>query len=216
MTEETPPAPAARQPAPPSGAAPPRRLWLTIGEVVAVAGLGLAALNYWENHHDREQAAVEARQRQAAARASVFVMRGAADAEGTKVMLEPLKPEQAIQGQRYYFPTPVLAHAREIQAGRPQIDLVWFDDGLKQALKTARKTGRPYPKGEAELPVAIVTSYVEDGEMRTDRSLYRIGYTAKGGLLGALKLHLLGVSLVRRQVGEDVQAAVDAAWKAQE
>jgi hypothetical protein len=131
-------------------------------------------------------------------------------------MLEPLRSDQAIQGQRYYFPTPVLSRAREIQAGRPQIDLAWFDDGLKHALKAARKAGHSLPKGEAELPVAIVTTYVEDGEMRTDRSLYRLGYNAKGGLLGAVKLHLLGVSLVRRGVGEDVQAAVDAAWKAQE
>jgi hypothetical protein len=206
----------APQPEPkPTPAASGRRFWLTVGEVVAVAGLGLAALNYWESHRDREETLAQAARQAQAQKASVFVMRGEAEPEGKRVMLEPTSAAQVVQAQRYLFPAPVLDHAREIGAGRPQIDLVWFEGGLRGALKTARKAGAPYPKGEAMLPVGIVTTYIEAGETRTDQSVYRVGYLADPGMLGALKLQLTGAALVKRGVTGDLQAAVDAAWKAE-
>jgi len=203
----------------PQARPPGRRFWLTVGEVVAVLGLGLAGLNYWESHRDREQAlrqeAAEAAAKAQAQTRSVFLMRGVADEDGERVMLEPADPAQVVQTQRYFFPTPVLDHGKEIGAGRLQIDRVWFDEGLKTALKAARKAGAPLPKGEARLPVGVVTTYVEDGETRTDQSIYRVGYVVQPGMLGALKLKLVGVSLVRRGVTGDLQAAVDAAWRAE-
>jgi hypothetical protein len=189
------------------------RFWLTVGEVVAVLGLGLAALNYWDSHREREQVQREEAEKARTQGRSVFLMRGEADEDGERVMLEPVDPGQVVQTQRYLFPAAVLDHAKEIGAGRLQIDLVWFEDGLKRALKAARKAGAPLPKGEAALPVGVITRYVEDGETRTDRSIYRIGYVAGPGLLGAVKLKLIGATLVRRNVGGDVQAAVEAAWR---
>lgn len=192
-----------------------RRLWLTVGEVVAVLGLGLAGLNYWESHRDREQALRKEAETAKVQSRSVFVMRGEADEKGERVMLQPTDSDQVVQTQRYLFPAEVLDHAKEIGAGRLQIDLVWFDHGLARALKAARKAGADLPRGEAALPVGIVTTYVENGETRTDRSLYRVGYTAESGLIGAVKLRLIGASLIRRGVSGDVQAQVDAAWRAQ-
>jgi hypothetical protein len=191
-----------------------RRFWLTVGEVIAVLGLGLAGLNYWESHRDREQALrQEAATAQAQSR-SVFLMRGEADKKGERVLLEQTNPAQVVQTQRYLFPTAVLDHAKEIGAGRLQIDLVWFDDGLKAALKAAHKAGAPLPKGEARLPVGVVTTYIENGQTHTDQSLYRVGYLTESGLLpGAVKLKLLGAAPIRRDVPGDMQAVVDAAWK---
>jgi hypothetical protein len=200
-----------------------RRLWLTVGEVIAVLGLGLAALNYWDNHHDRtlteqqraqERARTEAQQKAEAQKTPPFVMRGAADAEGARVTLESLDTAQAIQSQRYLFPTPVLDHAMAIDAGRPQIDLSWFEKGLHDQLKAAKKAGTDLPGGEAALPVGVVTTYVEAGVMRTDRSIYRIGYVVEHGFLGAIKLHLQGISLVQRDVKGDLKTAIDQQWKA--
>ena len=191
------------------------RFWITVGEVVALLGLGLAGLSYWDNHRSREQAQRQEAEKAKAQSRSVFLMRGEADEDGERVILEPSNPAQVVQTQRYLFPTAVLDRGKEIGAGRLQIDLVWFDDGLKDALKAARKAGAPLPKGEARLPVGVITSYVEDGETRTDRSIYRIGYTAEPGLLGAVKLNLLGATLVRRGVTGDLQVAVDAAWRAE-
>lgn len=191
-----------------------RRFWLTVGEVVAVLGLGLAGLNYWEGHRDREQALRQEAQKAQAQNRSVFLMRGEADKKGERVILQPTDPGQVVQTQRYLFPGAVLDHAKEIGAGRLQIDLVWFDHGLGRALKAARKAGASLPEGEAMLPVGVVTTYVENGETRTDQSIYRVGYVAEPGLLGAVKLRLLGATPMRRDVKGDVQAQVDAAWRA--
>ena len=191
------------------------RFWLTIGEVVALLGLGLAGLSYWDNHRQREQTQRQEAEQAKAQSRSVFLMRGEADEDGERVILEPSNPAQVVQTQRYIFPGAVLDHGKEIGAGRLQIDLVWFEGGLKDALKAARKAGAPLPKGEARLPVGVVTSYVENGETRRDQSIYRVGYVAEPGLLGAVKLKLLGATLVRRGVSGDLQAAVDAAWRAE-
>lgn len=192
-----------------------RRFWLTVGEVVAVLGLGLAGLNYWESHRDREQALRQEAQKAQAESRSIFLMRGQADKDGERVILEPTDPGQVVQTQRYLFPSPVLDHGKEIGAGRLEIDLVWFDDGLKKALKEGRKAGGALPKGEATLPVGVITTYVENGETRSDQSIYRVGYVADSGFLGAVKLKLIGASLVRRAVRGDLQAAVDSAWRAE-
>lgn len=192
-----------------------RRFWLTVGEVVAVLGLALAGLGYWQNHRDRQQTLRQEAEKAQVRSRSVFLMRGEADEDGERVMLEPSSPAQVVQTQRYLFPTPVLAHGKEIGAGRLQIDLAWFGDGLKKTLKAARETGAPLPKGEARLPVGVITRYVENGETRTDQSIYRVGYLAEPGLFGAVKLRLLGATLVRRDVRGDVRAAVDAAWRAE-
>lgn len=195
-----------------------RRFWLTVGEVVAVLGLGLAGLNYWEGHRDREAALrQEAARAQAEAKAqsrSVFLMKGDTDKRGERVLFEPANPAQVVQTQRYLFPAAVLDHGKEIGAGRLQIDLAWFEDGLETALKAARKAGARLPEGEARLLVGVITTYVENGETRTDQSLYRVGYIAEPGLLGAVKLKLLGAALERRDVRGDLQAAVNAAWRA--
>jgi len=186
-----------------------------VGEVVAVLGLGLAALNYWESHRDHEQTVRQEAEKTQAQSRSVFLMRGQANKGGDRVMLDPTNPGQVVQTQRYLFPSPVLDHAKEIGAGRLQVDLSWFDGGLTQALKAACRRGAPLPKGEATLPMGVITTYVENGETRTDKSIYRVGYLARPGLLAAVKLELLGATLVRRDVKGDVQAAVDAAWLAE-
>ena len=195
-----------------------RRLLLTVGEVVAVLGLGLAALNFWDSHRDRthaelERVKAEAQQKAEAQKTPPFVMRAVADADGRRIVLEPLNADQAIQGQRYLLPTPVLGHTKAIDAGRPQVDLAWFEEGLRGQLRKARKAGTELPKGEAELPVGVITTYVDGGAMRTDRSLYRDGYVIDHGFLGALKLRLQGMSLVERDLKCDLQKAVDARWR---
>lgn len=190
-----------------------RRFWLTVGEVVAVLGLGLAGLNYWQSHRDHQEALRQEAAKAQAQNRSVFLMRGRADKAGERVILEPTDAGQVVQTQRYLFPAPVLDHGKEIASGRLEIDRVWFEDGLESALKAARKSGAALPKGEATLPVAVITTYVENGETRTDQSLYRVGYVAEPGLFRTVKLKLLGATILRRGVTGDMQAAVDAAWR---
>jgi hypothetical protein len=45
-------------------------------------------------------------------------MRGEADEDGERVLLEPTDPVQVVQTQRYLFPTPVRDRSKEIGAGQ--------------------------------------------------------------------------------------------------
>jgi len=57
--------------------------------------------------------------------------------------------------------------------------------------------------------------FIEDGQPKTDRAIYLIGYSLHPRVLRADRVEMEGLSLVRRDVGEDIQAAVDALWARQ-
>ncbi|MHB8284334.1 MAG: hypothetical protein ACYDD1_06630 [Caulobacteraceae bacterium] len=183
-----------------------RRFWLTVSEVVGVLALGIAALNFWESHH--EHVAAEHHEAMQAQAEAAFVMTGAADSAGEKIMIDPLKSAQAIQSQRYVFPTAVLDHEMEVSAARPQIDAAWIEAGLRKSLDAAHvKTA-----GEARLPVGVITTYVEDGDTRTDSSIYLVGYAYRPKFLTGMKISLQGLSLGRRAVKGDLAAEVNRRW----
>ena len=183
-----------------------QRFWLTAGEIVGVLALVIAGLNYWES---RQQHVEESRRAQVSAQAqAAFVAVGHADPEGRSVAISPLKETQAIQTQRYLFPSDLSASPREISAARPRIEVAWITDGVRKALGAAHVKGA----GEGMIPVAIETTYVEEGDERTDVSLYRVGYSWKPRLLGGEQIRLQGLALVRRNVTGDSRKVVDARW----
>ncbi|HZK98630.1 MAG TPA: hypothetical protein VFC47_01905 [Caulobacteraceae bacterium] len=185
-----------------------RRFWLNVGEVAAVLAVVIAGLNYWDSHREHAQAAKQSRALDEAR--SALVIRGSADADGRRIALEALRPGQAIQSQRYVFPTPILDHAMEVAAARPQIDAAWISAGLGRALQAGRVKG----DGEATLPVGVATTYVEDGQTREDRSLYRVGYAWRSRFIGGRRIILQGIALDRRKVGGDLRPLVDGQWAA--
>ncbi|HEY2179620.1 MAG TPA: hypothetical protein VGH15_13655 [Caulobacteraceae bacterium] len=185
------------------------RFWLSVGEGAAVIAVVIAGLSYWDSHRQHtEESRRAAEQSQAAA---ALVLRANAEENGRRLTLESVDAQQVIQSQRYYFPAAILGHAMEVSAARPQIDLGWIAGGLSKALDAVH-AGKD---GEARLPVAIVTSYVEAGETRQDRSLYLIGYSWRSHFLGGRDIVLQGLALQRRGVGGDPQAAVERARRAQ-
>ena len=188
-----------------------RNITLRVGETVAVLGLMLGLASFLVGRADRraedaEERRAKAEASQQQARATALVLRGEVDGKGERVLLEPVDPEQVIQTQTYLFPRAVRDRGREIDAGRPQIDLVWVADGLKQEHRALEKAGADPGDGEQELPVAVVTTFIQDGETRTDRSLYRVGYRIKDGLLGRSAVELTAVSLIRRARSGELQA----------
>jgi hypothetical protein len=192
-------------------AKPKRRIpvrWLALSEIVAVAAVVIAGLGYWDNHREREQQsrdkAEAAREKRAEERASAvkqsFILTGQASSE--RIRLSPVNPDQVIQTQTLTFPTPV--RGDEVQTtGNPRIDRKWFEDGLKKAR---------HGDG-SRLPVGVVTTYIEDGEIRSDRAIYFVGYSLKGRLLRGAEVQLDGLSVARRGVSGDLQAQVDALWE---
>ena len=193
------------------GGAPPKRrqgFWLTAGEIVGVLALVIAGLNYWDSHkqHAEDEKRVQAQTQAAVA----FVAVGEADAEGKTVVLRPLKSAQAVQSQRYIFPKDVLNHPMDITAERPRIEADWVAGGLRRALESVHAKG----SGAARVPVLIETTYVEDGDTRTDVSLYQLGFFWKSEFLSGRQIPLAGIALARRNPGAGAQEFLEKRWAA--
>jgi hypothetical protein len=196
------------------GPSRPRLRWLTLAELVGVLALVVAAAGWWDSHRehlqeDRERAAAAKTQAAEAKRATLresFLLTGSGDTE--RLRLAPARGDQVIQTQTLVFPSAVRKDPVET-TGNPRIDRRWFESGLKDA------HALPKDDAEARLPVAVETAYVDAGETRTDRAIYWIAYSAKHRLLRGSQVQLDGLSLARRGVTGDLQAAVDAVWAKQ-
>jgi hypothetical protein len=192
--------------------------WLTLAEIVGVAALAIAGLGYWDSHRER----VQQDQERAAAerdRAAAAAERGRAKAQeaqqeaarhallltGTpaagELRLQPARSDQVIQTQTLWFPTEVRADSVST-TGNPRIEARWIEGGLRKVVKA----------GDHRLPVAIETTFIEDGQTRTDRSVYLIGFNLHGRMLGGPRLEFEGLSLARRGVAGDLQAAANGYW----
>jgi hypothetical protein len=191
--------------------------WLSLAEFVGIVAVAIAALGYWDSHReraqtDRERAAAE-QEKKAEAKAGAlklsFLMTGAPEGAGDRLRLATVHPEQVIQTQALSFPGEVRGDPVQT-TGNPRIEAGWFDGGLDKALHA-----RGSKQHQGRLPVGVVTVFIEDGQTKTDRALYLIGYSLHPRVLRSDKVELEGLSLVRRGVGEDMQAAVDALWARQ-
>jgi hypothetical protein len=194
--------------------------WLTLAEIVGVLALALAALGYWDSHSqrrldqseraqaDRDRAAA-AKEHEAELKAGVlkltFLMTGAPNASGDQLRLTAAHAEQVIQTQTLWFPTVIRPDPVET-TGNPRIESAWVADGV-------RKLGGKADHGR--IPVALLTTFIEDGQTRSDRALYMMGYRLHPRLLGGPRLELEGLSLARRDVQGDPQTAADQQWARQ-
>lgn len=186
--------------------------WLSLGEIVAVAAVLIAGLGYWDSHRERDREATDkaaaARERaaeeRAAARKQTFILTGTPEDSGSRLRLAAVNPEQVIQTQTLLFPTPV--RGEDVQTtGNPRLERRWFQGGLKKARGDKANSGR--------VPVGIITTYIEAGETRSDRSIYQLGYSLHERTLRPDEVELEGLSLARRAARGDLQAAVDALWE---
>jgi hypothetical protein len=179
---------------------------------VGVLALVIAALGFWDNHREHR---IEERDRLAAEqRASAgppFVLTGEALDRGTKIALRPTHDDEVIQSQTFIFPA--VFRGDPVQtAGAARIEAGWCEDGL-------RKTKHRSAAGDLRAPVGISTTYLIDGDLRTDQSIYDISYRLEPTLLSGLHLSsgrvvLEGLSVVRRGVTGDLKSAVEAVYKA--
>lgn len=200
---------------------PKKRLplrWLTLAEIVGVAALAIAGLGYWDSHRerlqqDRERAVAEhdrraaeaaqgkARQQEAQQDALKHALLLTGVPANGELRLQSARPEQVIQMQTLWFPTDVRPDS-VATTGNPRIEARWIEDRL-------RKVAKPE---DHRLPVAVETSFIEDGQTRTDRAVYLIGFSLHGRLVGGPKVEFEGLSLARRGVSGDMQGAVNGLW----
>jgi hypothetical protein len=191
--------------------------WLTLAEFVGILAVVIAGLGYWDTHRERAQTdrerAAENRERRAEAQAGAlkltFLMTGTPEAGGDRLRLSAVHSDQVIQTQAISFPTEIRDDTVQT-TGNPRIEAGWLEGGLDKALHA-----RGDKRHQGRVPVGVATSFIEDGQPKTDRSIYLIGYSLKPRVLRSDRVELEGLSLVRRGVGEDLQAAVDTVWARQ-
>ena len=107
-----------------------------------------------------------------------------------------------IQTQTIWFPK-ALRDSKVETTGNPRLEAGWIAGSLRRIAGKA-EAGR--------VPVAIQTVFVEDGEMKSDRSLYQLGYSLHPRLLRGAEVKLEGLSLVRRGLKGEPQAAAESLW----
>lgn len=182
--------------------------WIRISEVVGVIAVVIAILNFWDNHLDRRMAE-SARQaaEQRAATAPAFVLVGVAEPDGGRIRLSPVHPDQPIQSQVFTFPAEIRKDPVQI-TGAARIEAGWLADGLRRA------AGKADPDaGDRRAPVGVTTTYLADGDTRTDVAVYMIGYRLEPRFLRPAKVILEGLSVARRNVRGDIAAATEQAWQ---
>ena len=190
----------AEAPETPAEAKARRRRWLTLAEIATVVTLLISAATFWDNHQQREE---ERAEKAAAAKPVVapLVLIAKPEDEGGRLVLSANR-DRIIQSQALTFPTALDVSPVDI-VGNARIEADWFAGGLRDALGDKRVRGR--------VPVAIVTTYSDDGTERTDTAIYDIGHDWRSRLLASDVPVLEGITLVSRG-GKDVQARLDARW----
>lgn len=192
-------------PAEKAEAAAIRRRWITLGEIVAIAGLIISALalwSSWSDHRADEAARRADKQREIKAKTAVLLT-GTPRRGGEELAVTD--PAHPIQGISVTFPTD-LGISTQTSAPSPTIPVRWF------ASKLMAMTDGGADTQTGRLPVIIASDYWDGDQHITDRAIYDIAWRTEGRVLLGRSLKLEG--LILRERGNPNQARVDALWSA--
>jgi hypothetical protein len=157
-----------------------RRRWINLGELIAIAALGVSAAGVWiawkSSSDDKPTRIVEQRQ------AIPLTLRGRAEDDGRALEITPVESSHALESL-----TLVIKGASPIQIGS--------DGTLDAGDVEAALRGKDEDKGAHSIPVRIDARYVEMGKDRRSSGNYVLRYRwESGGLLGGRSLRLVGLS----------------------
>lgn len=183
-------------------AAATRRRWITLAEVVAVAGVIIAALtlyNSWSERRDAEAEKVAAQASAAGERTRIDLTATVKDG-GDALLLRDARHE--IQDVTVTFPKAIGVSPQHAGAD-PEIEADWFGAPLLKLTDhgTDDRTGR--------LPVLVTVQYFDGDATRTGSGIYDLVWKTEGRFLRGRALKLEGLR-VRERGGS--QARVDALW----
>ncbi|SOB87549.1 hypothetical protein SAMN06297144_2681 [Sphingomonas guangdongensis] len=182
-----------------------RRRWISLGELVAVAGVLIAALTLWLNWADRrDTTAAEAAKAAAATRkAARATLIGRAERGGERVRLnDPAQP--ALASIDVAFPR-ALGIAAQTAVVDPRIEADW----VREALLKATDGGKDAVRGTVPL---LITATISEGDRpATDRAIYDLVFATEGRTFGGRALRLEG-AVFRERVGADGRARLEALW----
>jgi len=184
-----------------------RRRWISIGEAVAVAGVVIAGLTFWNGYEDRRDATAEKEAtrlaeaaEKSASRHRVTLLATAVDDDGIT-----FKAQEgcALQSSEIRFPSALGVEPKSTVVTH-RLEADWI------ARPMLKLTDGGDDRREGRVPVLIEgTCTAEDGE-RTAKATYDLLWrTEPGGLIGGRSFRLRG--LVRKAPGGD-QRRLDG-WK---
>lgn len=179
-----------------------RRRWITLAEVLAVAGVIIAALTLYSNWQERREAAAAKQVEAASDRRDKtrFVLRGTVAKDKRSIVLarEEAHPLGDI---RVTFPTTLGISPRD--SVTQTIEAGWFDSGLRKATDGGADTR------SGRLPVLIRYTYFTDEQPTARQAIYDIVWHTEGNFPLPRKVTLLDFRL--REAGGN-QARIDALW----
>ena len=220
MSDETPipdPAPTPVPPPPPpdpviqnaaqqavdrAEAAATRRRWITLAEVVGVAGLLIAALSLWMSWSDRRADEQEKQAEKASeSKARTLVLLTATpEHDGARLALkDDAHPIQSIDVR---FPA-ALGVGAQTSVLESRIEADWFAG----AILKATDDGPDVRQGRT--PVLITSSYWDADKQRSDSAIYDLVWQTEGRVLRGRVLRLKGI-LLRERTSQ--AARLDALW----
>ena len=177
-----------------------RRRWINLAELVAVAGVIIAALGLYVSWSDRRETAAD----KAATVVAEAKERGrlelTATADGDTLRLADAKHD--LTDVTIAFPK-ALGVSAQRPSGDPVIEASPFAD------KLLKLTDGGADDRSGRLPVLVTASYIDGDTTRTARGIYDIVWHTKGRMLRGRALELTGLRL--RQRG-GTQAVLDVAW----
>jgi hypothetical protein len=178
-----------------------RRRWLTIGELVAVAGVIIAGVSLWVSWADKRD---EANQKasaatKAAAAETRLDLRASVNDGGKQVVLNDAAHE--ILDTMVTFPKAL--GVGEQAPVLPRIESSWFSGAVLAA------TDKGADEREGRLPVLVTISYRAGDATKQDRAIVELVWRTSGRMLAGRELRIEAARI--RERGGD-QARIDALW----
>jgi hypothetical protein len=160
----------------------PRRRWVSLGELIALAALIVSAVGVWiawkSSSEDKTTRVVEQRQ------SIPLTLRGRREDGGARLEISPVESSHALQSLTVTLPnaSPIsVGSDGELQASDVQSALTGHDKDPRDRTLSVR--------------VRIDARYVEMGKDRRASASYTLRYMWKGGgLFGGRSLHLVSLS----------------------
>jgi hypothetical protein len=188
-------------------AAATRRRWITLAEVVGIAGLLIAALSLWMSWSDR-RADQQEKQAEKASETKVktlVLLTATPEKDGKRLALKDSAHE--VQSIDVRFPAS-LGLAAQSSVLDPRIESSWFADAILKMVEKGsdRRQGR--------MPVLITSNYWDADQQRSDSAIYDVVWFTEGSFLGVSgrSLRLKGILLRERTASP---ARLDAIWAAE-
>lgn len=186
-----------------------RRRWITVGEIVAIAGVVIAGLTFWNSWEERRDATAERTAAQAAekvkassSRHRVTLLTSSADKSGIEFKAQD---GCSLQSTEINFPTALGLSAKSTVVTH-RIESDWLSGPMLKA------TDKGPDRREGKLPILIAATCTADDGDRTERAIYDLLWrTEPGGMLSGRQFRLRGF-IRRESVSGDGQRRLDSLW----